>query len=87
MVEEEEVVAVSCVFVDVHVDVDVDEEAVLAVEDGSVMLKCVEINPLFSSGLIQKKNSMEYKKSNSYNWTTHVKLVTVSVECVFAGKC
>lgn len=78
--------AVFSVFVDADADVDVDEDAELAVEVGSVMLKYVETNPPFSSGLIQRKNSLEYDRSNPYTWTTHVKLVTLSAACILARK-
>lgn len=83
---EEGVVAAFSVFVDADPDVDVDEDAVLVVEVGSVMLKYVETNPPFSSGLTQRKNSLEYERSNPYTWTTHVKLVTLSEECILARK-
>lgn len=79
-------VAAFSVFVDADPDVDVDEDAVLVVEVGSVMLKYVETNPPFSSGLTQRKNSLEYERSNPYTWTTHVKLVTLSEECILARK-
>lgn len=79
-------VAAFNVFVDADVDVDVDEDSVLVVEVGSVMLKYVETNPPFVSGLTQRKNSLEYERSKPYTWTTQVKLVTLSAECILDRK-
>ena len=75
--EEESLVVVCGVFVDAGADVDVVEDViVLVVATGSVTLKYVETKPPFSSGLIQRKKTFEYDRSNPYTWTTHVKLVT-----------
>lgn len=74
--EGEGLLAVPGMFVDEDVDADVDKDAVLVVEVGLVTLKYVETNPPFSSGLIQRKKTLEYERSNPYTWTTHVKLVT-----------
>lgn len=67
--EEESLMVVCGVFVDADADADVDvveDAVVLVVATGSVTLKYVETNPPFSSGLIQRKKTFEYDRSNPY---------------------